>query len=382
MTKTNTAPTSSIVDSDWKYQQKKPNKTGHLQVDDNPPHKIYWEEYGNPKGEPVMFLHGGPGGACSPALSRFFDPERYRIILFDQRGCGKSSPTVAADGPEVALKHNDTDYLVEDIVKLRKELGIEGKMHVFGGSWGSTLALTYAIRHPETVQTLVLRGIFLGNAEDLDYMYQGNAATYAKDPYKITAPGSYTSYPEAWKKFVEIIPPAKRDNMAKAYKEIFDMKPATEAERKQQMKAAVAWSVWEGTISHLIPDAEEAESHYGDDAFAVCFAQIEAHYFANNLFLPEDYIIDHAKNLAKIPTHIVHGRFDHVCPLPQAEDLSATLIKAGNPPASYVKTTAGHSMLERENCLALTEIMENLPRMPGFDKKPVPVQKKHKGMGR
>lgn len=382
MTKSKSPATSSITDSDWKYPLKKPNKTGHLQVDDNPPHKIYWAEYGNPNGEPVMFLHGGPGGACSPELSRFFDPERYRIILFDQRGCGESTPTVASHGPEIALKHNTTDDLVEDIVKLRKELHIGTKMHVFGGSWGSTLALTYAIRHPETVQTLVLRGIFLGNAEDLDFMYQGNAATYAKAPHTITAPGSYTSYPEAWKKFVEIIPPEKRGDMAKAYKEIFDMKPKTDAERKLQMKAAVAWSVWEGTISHLIPDVEEAESHYGDDAFAVCFAQIEAHYFANNLFLPPDYIIDQAKNLANIPTHIVHGRFDLVCPLPQAEALAAALTKAGNPPVSYVKTTAGHSMLERENCLALTEIMESLPRAPGFGKKHAPVHKKHKGMGR
>ncbi len=381
------ATTSSITESDWKYPQKKPNNSGLLQVDNNPPHKIYWEEYGNPKGEPVMFLHGGPGGACSPEYSRFFDPARYRIILFDQRGCGKSTPTVAANGPEVALTHNTTDDLVEDIVKLRKELGVDGKMHVFGGSWGSTLSLAYAIKHPETVQSLVLRGIFLGNAEDLDFMYQGNAATYAKAPNTITAPGSYTSYPEAWKKFVEIIPPEKRGNMAKAYKEIFDMKPKNETEKKLQMKAAATWSIWEGTISHLTPDESEAESHYGDDAFAVCFAQIEAHYFANDLFMPQNYIIDHVKDLAKIPTHIVHGRFDLVCPLPQAEALSQALAKVGNPPASFVKTTAGHSMLERENCLALTDIMEHLPRMPGYEhgKHAVPHQHKkhgHKGMGR
>ena len=324
-----------------------------------------------------MFLHGGPGGACPPEYARFFDPERYRVILFDQRGCGQSTPTVAANGPEIALAHNTTDYLVEDIVKLRKELGITGKMHVFGGSWGSTLSLTYAIRHPETVETLVLRGIFLGNAEDLDYMYQGNAATYAQNPYKITAPGSYTSYPEAWKKFVEVIPPEKRGDMAKAYKEIFDMKPKNDDERKLQMKAAAAWSVWEGTISYLIPDAQEAESHYGDDAFAVCFAQIEAHYFANNLFLPPAYIINNVDKLKDIPTHIVHGRFDLVCPLPQAEDLAAELKKTGNPPASFTKTTAGHSQLERENYLALTSIMDNLPRMPGFESKPVRQHKKH-----
>ena len=349
-----------------------------MQVDTNPPHKIHWEEYGNPDGEPVMFLHGGPGGACDPVLSRFFDPERYRVILFDQRGCGKSTPTVAADGPEIALKNNDTDHLIEDIVKLRAELGIEGKMHVFGGSWGSTLSLTYAIRHPETVETLILRGIFLGNREDLDFMYQGNAATYARNPNVITAPGSYICYPEAWKKFVEIIPPEKRGDMAKAYKEIFDMKPKNDEERALQQKAAVAWSVWEGTISHLIPDVAEAESHFGEDSFAVCFAQIEAHFFANKLFLPSNYIIDNAVKLKDIPVHIVHGRFDLVCPLSQGEALAAALSKSGNPPKTYNKTTAGHSMLERENCLALTEIMETLPRMAGFAPKTVPAkQRKH-----
>jgi proline iminopeptidase len=381
MTKPKSPATSSISDSDWKYPQKKANKTGHLQVDTDPAHKIYWEEYGNPKGEPVMFLHGGPGGACSPQLSRFFDPERYRIILFDQRGCGKSTPNVAANGPEIALKNNNTDALVEDIVKLRKELGIEGKMHVFGGSWGSTLSLTYAIRHPETVETLILRGIFLGNPEDLAFMYQGNAATYAKAPYKITEPGTYIQYPEAWKKFVEIIPPAERGDMMKAYKKIFDMKPKNDAEKKLQQKAAVAWSVWEGTISHLIPDIAEAESHYGEADFAVCFAQIEAHYFANNLFLPPDYIIKNVPALKNIPTHIVHGHFDLVCPLPQAEDLNDALIKVGNKPVTYVKPTAGHSALEIENCRALAEIMDDLRKMPGFEKKAVPKHKP-KGMGR
>lgn len=367
-----TATSSKISDSDWKYPLKKANREGLLQVDTDPDHKLHWEEYGNPKGEPVMFIHGGPGGACSPDLSRFFDPERYRIILFDQRGCGLSTPTVASAGPEVALKKNTTDDLVEDIVKLRKHLGIEGKMHVFGGSWGSTLSLAYAIRHPETVQTLILRGIFLGSTEDLEFMYQGNAATYAQDPYKMTAPGSYISYPEAWKRFVEVIAPEKRGNMMKAYKEIFDMKPTTDAERARQMKAAVAWSVWEGSISNLIPNVAAAEEHYGDDAFAVCFAQIEAHYFHNNLFLKPGYIVDNAHKIAQIPTHIVHGRFDLVCPLTQADALIDAIKKAGGQPASVHKTTAGHSMLEKENCFALTEIMETLPPMPGYGRAATP----------
>jgi len=362
---TTSPTTSSVSDADWKYPLKTANKSGMLQVDTDPAHTLYWEEYGNPQGEPVFVVHGGPGGACSPQLSRFFDPGRYRIILFDQRGCGKSTPTVAANGPEVALKNNTTDVLVEDILKLRKELGVNGKMHVFGGSWGSTLSLTYAERHPETVQTLIVRGIFLGNPEDLEFMYQGNAATFTKEPYKITAPGTYVCYPEAWQKFVEVIPPAERGDMMKAYKKLFDMKPKNDAEKQLQQKAAVAWSVWEGTISHLIPDVEEAEGHYGEANFAVCFAQIEAHYFANNLFLKPNEIIKNVDKIAKIPTHIVHGRFDLVCPLPQAEDLAQALIAVGNPPATFVKPTAGHSALEIENAKALTEIMDKLPKMPG-----------------
>ena len=156
------------------------------------------------------------------------------------------------------------------------------------------------------------------------------------------------------------------------------MAPKNDAERALQMKAAVTWSVWEGVISHLIPDTKSAEDDFGKDDYAVCFAQIEAHYFAKNLFLPPNYIVDHASNIAQIPTHIVHGRFDLVCPLPQAEALVAALKKAGAEPASYIKTTAGHSMLERENCLALTEIMEHLPVMKGFvHKPPAPHSKKN-----
>jgi len=377
-----TASSSNVTDSDWKYPQKTANKTGLLQVDTNPDHKIHWEEYGNPNGEPVMVLHGGPGGGCSPDMSRYFDPKRYRIILFDQRGCGLSTPNVAVDGPDVALKNNNTDALVEDIDKLRKALGIDGKMHVFGGSWGSTLSLTYAERHPETVQDLTLRGIFLGNKADLEFMYQGNAATYAQDPYQITAPGSYIQYPEAWKQFVEVIPEKDRGDMMKAYKAIFDMKPKNDAEKALQKKAAIAWSVWEGTISHIIPNAAEAEAGFGEANYAVYFAQIEAHFFANHLFLKPNEILDNISNLGKTPVHIVHGRFDDVCPLPQAEALASALTKAGNPPASFAITTAGHSAMEIENAKALTAVMDTLPKMPGFGPKITPAPQKPKGPGR
>ena len=365
MTKASISETSKVTDADWKYPLIAFHHSGTLQVDNSTTHQLYWEEYGNPKGEPVMVLHGGPGGASSPTLSRFFNPDRYRVILFDQRGCGKSRPSVATDGAQMALTHNTTDHLVEDIVKLRKALSIDGKMHVFGGSWGSTLAIAYAIKHPETIETLVLRGIFIGSVQDLHYLYQGNASTYAKKPYDMTAPGAYIFYPEAWKEFVEIIAPEKRGDMMKAYKEIFDSIPANEAEQSLQKRAAIAWSVWEGVISNLIPDRESVGSFDKAD-FAVCFAQIEAHYFANELFLSRGYLIEQVPTFAHIPTHIVHGRFDQVCPLTQADILVAALKRAGAAPVSYVKTTAGHSMFERENYLALTAIMDGLPIMKGM----------------
>lgn len=360
------APTTSkVTDADWQYPLVEPNKTGMLKVDDEAGHELYWEEYGNPDGEPVMFLHGGPGGACAPVMARAFDKKRYRVILFDQRGCGKSTPTVASHGPAVALKNNTTDHIVADIVKLREALGIDSKMHVFGGSWGSTLALAYAIAHPNTVASLVLRGIFIGRKEDLLYMYQGNAATYEESPFGITEPGAYVVYPEAWKSFVEIIPPSKRGDMMGAYKEVFDMVPANEQEKAAQMKAAVAWSVWEGTISNMIPDMLDA-GKFEEPEFAVCFAQIEAHYFAKDLFLAPGHLIDNVPKIAHIPMHIVHGRFDQVCPMTQADVLVAAIRKAGAEPASFIRTNAGHSYMERETALALTSVMDNLPRMPGF----------------
>jgi len=350
--------TSKITDQ-WSYPQAQANRSGLLPV--SPTHKLYWEEYGAPDGEPVMFLHGGPGGACAPVMSRFFDPDRYRVILFDQRGCGKSEPTVASAGPKIALTDNMTDHLVDDINALRAALGINGKMHVFGGSWGSTLALVYAIRHPQNVASLVLRGIFLGTRDDLLYMYQGNAAVFAETPFALTEPGAYVTYPVEWKAFVEVIPPADRADIMGAYKAIFDMTPQSEAERERQLKAAVAWSVWEGTISNMIPDNADS-GKFGEADFALCFAQIEAHFFANDLFLEPDYIVRNAAALVGLPIHIVHGRFDQVCPLPQASRLAATLTELGAPPATFVMTNAGHSAMERETAMALTAIMDGLPR--------------------
>lgn len=358
--------TTSAITVEWKYPAAEPNRAGLLQVDTAPDHKLYWEEYGNSAGEPVMFLHGGPGGACAPVMARFFDPKRYRVILFDQRGCGKSEPTVAKAGPAAALTHNTIDHLVSDINALKAALGIVGKMHVFGGSWGSTLALVYAIRHPENVASLILRGIFIGAREDLLYMYQGNAATFAEGPFALTEPGSYIAYPDEWKAFVEVIPVDQRGDMMGAYKAIFDLAPASDVDRARQLHAAMAWSIWEGTISNLIPKDDDP-GKFGNAEFALSFAQIEAHFFANRLFLPPDYILGNVDRIAGIPIHIVHGRFDQVCPLTQASRLIEALVEVGAAPVSYVRTNAGHSAMELQTALALTAIMDGLAPMQAGD---------------
>jgi proline iminopeptidase len=353
---------SSKVGDEWAYPQPPCLNFGWLEVDIAAGHRIYWEEYGNPDGEPVMFLHGGPGGACAPVMARFFDPKRYRVILFDQRGCGKSEPNVAAAGPAAALRNNTTADLIGDIVKLREELEIEGKMHVFGGSWGSTLAMAYAIAHPEHCASLILRGIFLGAAEDLLYLYQGNAATWADDPYGLTAPGAYIKYPDEWAALLSVLTPDERGDVMKSYKAIFDHVPASAAEKEKQLHAALTWSLWEGVISNMIPETADT-GKFGDADFALCFAQIEAHYFDNDLFLPAGHFFDNIGVLAAIPVHIVHGRFDEVCPLTQASRLVAALRDVGSEPATYVITNAGHSAMERDNALALTAIMDGLPRI-------------------
>ena len=354
--------TSSKIGDGWVYPPAQATNSGWLEVDADAGHRIYWEEYGAADGEPVMFLHGGPGGACAPDMARFFDLKRYRVILFDQRGCGKSEPNVAAAGPAAALRNNTTADLIGDIEALRDALAITGKMHVFGGSWGSTLAMAYAIEFPRHCASLVLRGIFLGAAEDLLYLYQGNAATWHEAPHALTAPGAYISYPDEWGELLSVLTVEERADVMASYKAIFDRVPATEAEREKQLHAALTWSLWEGVISNMIPE-DGGAGKFGDADFALCFAQIEAHYFANNLFIEPGHLLGGAATLASIPVHIVHGRFDQVCPLTQASRLVDALRGAGAEPATYVITNAGHSAMERENALALTAIMDGLPRI-------------------
>lgn len=373
---------SKITEQEWKYPQSTANKSGLLQVSGQ--HQIYWEEHGNPQGEPVMVVHGGPGGASEPSYARYFDPKRYRIILFDQRGCGKSIPNASKD-PKAALAGNDTRSLIADMTRLRDELDITGKMHVFGGSWGSTLSMAYAIAHPETVETLILRGIFLGRRQDLEFFYQGNAAGYENNPYDTTLPGTYQVFPEAWKPFVEIIAPEKRGDMVKAYADIFAMTPKNERERKLQDEAAKTWSVWEGATSYLSQDTKDL-GKFAEPEFAKAFAKIENHYFMNGCFLggsgdtnrDNNYLLENIHKVKDIPVHIVQGRYDQVCPIFQAEELVAALKAAKTKSVDYQLTVAGHSMKDRATALALVEVMDNLPGMkgPAAAKKPEPSARK------
>jgi len=327
-------------------------------------HSIYYEEYGNPNGEPVFFIHGGPGGATVPAHSGFFNPERYRIVLFHQRGCGKSSPS-ASDDPAHALTENTTQHLIADIMKLRDTLAITTKIHVFGGSWGSTLALAFAIAHPDVVASLILRGIFLVRKVDLDYFYQGNAATYAEKPFDNVLAGAYQFFPDIWRSFVEVVPEGERCDMVKAYANIFAANPKTSpaevAQRQQQ--AAIAWSVWEGVTSYLAQDISQLDK-FAEPEFAKAFARIENHYFINGGFLgdrlTQNYIVDHAAKISHIPIAIVQGRFDIVCPMFGADELVAALRKNGAA-VDYRVVPTGHSQFETDICRQLEHIMETLP---------------------
>ena len=277
-------------------------------------HEVYYEACGKPNGKPAVILHGGPGGAINPTMRRFFDPSRWRMMLFDQRGCGRSRPNASLDD-------NTTWALIEDIERLRVHAGVE-KWTVFGGSWGSTLALAYAITHPERVEALVLRGVFLLTQRELHWFYQDGASIM---------------FPDAWARFVDPIPPAERDDLVSAYH-----RRLTHVDRRIQARAAAAWSQWEGdTISIRGPEARP--SKFNEVDFAVAFARIECHYFANRGFFPEDnWVLNNIKAIQKIPGWIVQGRFDVVTPLE-----SAWKLKAAWPKAQFdIIWDAGHASTE------------------------------------
>jgi proline iminopeptidase len=294
------------------YPDLEPNKTGRLRVSDL--HELYWEESGNAKGKPVVFLHGGPGGGSEPKQRRFFDPSVYRIVLFDQRGCGRSTP-------HASLVDNTTWHLVSDIEALRQHLKIE-KWQVFGGSWGSSLALAYAEKHPDRVTELVLRGIFLMRQRETDWFYQDGASAF---------------FPEAWEKYLAPIPEAERGDLLEAYH-----RRLTSSNVAAQTEAARAWTTWEAETSYLIRNADLVARAAGD-RFALAFARIECHYFKNKGFLEkESQLLDDAGKIRHIPTVIVQGRYDVVCPPENAWALHRALPDS----ELHFVPDAGHSATE------------------------------------
>lgn len=295
------------------------------------PHELYYEECGNPKGKAAIVLHGGPGGAINPTMRRFFDPDRWRVALFDQRGCGKSRPNASLEG-------NTTWALIEDIERLRKHLGVE-KWTVFGGSWGSTLALAYAVTHPERVEGIVLRGVFLLTQRELKWFYQDGASMM---------------FPDAWERFRSVIPKGERGDMIAAYH-----KRLTHSDRKVQAEAAAAWSQWEGdTISIRGPEARPPKFNEVD--FAVAFARIECHFFANKGFFPEDgWLLKQVGKIRRIPGWIVQGRFDVVTPMESAWSLHKAW-----PEAKFdIVWDAGHASTEPGIVDALVRATDEAARL-------------------
>jgi proline iminopeptidase len=314
----------------WAYPAIEPYDSGRLPV--SALHEIAWEQSGNPNGRPVVFLHGGPGGGSSPAMRRFFHPERYRVVLFDQRGCGKSTPSAS-------LEENTTWDLVADVERLRVHLGIE-RWQVFGGSWGSTLALAYAQRHPDRVSELVLRGIFLLRRQEIEWFYQRGASAL---------------FPDLWEPYWNHIPPAERGDMVKAYHARL-----TSPDREVRLAAARLWAGWEGGTSKLLPD-QDLKGHYEEDEFALAFARIEAHYFVHRGFLDaDDQLLRDVPRIRHLPAVIVQGRYDVVCP---AE--SAWALHRAWPEAELVITAdSGHSAFDAANSRALVAATDRFSERP------------------
>ena len=293
------------------FPEIKPYATQRLAVDEL--HNLYVEECGVAHGLPVLFLHGGPGAGCEPLHRRFFDPQRYRIILFDQRGSGQSTP-------HAELRDNTTGHLVADIETLREHLGID-RWLVFGGSWGSTLALTYAETHPERVMGLILRGIFLCRDRDIHWFYQEGASRL---------------FPDRWEQFLAPIPVAERNEMVQAY-----YRRLTSANELERLRAAKAWAMWEGATLALEHNSQIVEQ-FGEAHRALSLARIECHYFINQCFIEPDQLLRDADRLRGIPGVIVHGRYDVICPL----DNAWALYQAWPEAELRIIPTAGHAASE------------------------------------
>lgn len=294
------------------YPEIEPHASGRMAT--GSAHEIYWEACGNPRGRPMVVLHGGPGGAVNPGMRRYFDPAIWNVFLFDQRGCGQSTPNAVLDD-------NDTWKLIEDIERLRVQAGVE-KWSVFGGSWGSTLALAYAIRHPDRVESLILRGIFLLTQPELHWFYQQGASEI---------------FPDAWERFLAPIPQAERGDLMGAY-----YRRLMGDDIEERRRCAIAWSSWEGdTVSAQGPDARPDK--FAEPDFAVAFARIENWYFTNKGFFPEEnWILNSIDRIRHIPTWIVQGRFDVVTPMSGAWSLHRAWPEA----RFEVIPDAGHASTE------------------------------------
>ena len=311
------------------YPPIEPYDSGRLPV--SPVHTLYYEQCGNPEGRPVVFLHGGPGGGLIPDYRRFFDPAAYRVVLFDQRGSGQSTPHAELEG-------NTTWDLVADIEALRTHLGV-ADWHVFGGSWGSTLALAYAETHPGRVRSLTLRGIFLCRPKEIRWFYQEGASWI---------------FPDVWEEYERVIPEGERGDFVSAY-----YRRLTSEDEAVRLEAARAWSVWEGSTSKLLFDYAMIEK-FADPQFALAFARIECHYFMNNAFFPTDnHLIENVGKIRHIPAVIVQGRYDVVCPIQSAWELHRAW-----PEADFrVVPDAGHSATEPG---IISELVEATDRFKGL----------------
>lgn len=305
------------------YPDIHPYTDHRIQVDEI--HNIYVEESGNAQGIPVLFVHGGPGGGTSASQRSFFDPEKYRIILFDQRGCGRSTP-------HAALTNNHSQALVSDMETIRQSLNIDQWL-LFGGSWGSTLSLLYAQTYPEYVSGLILRGIFLCRKQDIDWFYQRGASAI---------------FPDYWQDYLQVIPPSEQQDMLSAY-----YTRLTSDNEIARMSAAKAWSIWEGRCCTLDPNANVVD-HFSDPHVALAMARIEAHYFVSRAFMEENQLLHNAYRIQHIPTTLIHGRYDMVCPVEQAFALHQALPNA----ELHIVRDAGHSSFEPgiiDNLIAATD---------------------------
>ncbi len=312
------------------YPPIEPYDQGFLPVSDL--HTLYYEQVGNPFGKPVVFLHGGPGGGINPSYRQYFDPEKWRVILFDQRGCGQSTP-------HAELRENTTWDLVADIEKLRTHLEVE-RWAVFGGSWGSTLGLAYSQTHPDRCTALILRGIFLLRPREIHWFYQEGA--------------SYL-FPDAWEHYLQPIPPKERHDLVRAY-----YQRLTSPQPEVVLAAARAWSVWEASTSRLLP-SQELQDRFREAEFASAFARIECHYFVNGGFLdPEEQLLENVDRIRHLPAVIVQGRYDVVCPMISAWELHHAWPEA----TLQVIEDAGHSMFEPGIRTALLNATDNFAENP------------------